>query len=41
MYILPPGATENFSAELTTLMEESKLQSWLWKAGESDMPALP
>lgn len=41
MYILPPGASDTFSRELTTLMEESKLHSWLWKAGESDLPALP
>jgi hypothetical protein len=41
MYVLPPGATEEYAAALTELMDESKLAHWLWRAGEADMPALP
>jgi hypothetical protein len=39
--VLPPGATEEYAAALTELMDESKLAHWLWRAGEADMPALP
>lgn len=41
MYILPPGATEDYTNALTALTDESKLGHWLWRAGESEMPALP
>ena len=41
MYILPPGATEDYANALSTLTQESKLASWLWKAGEAEMPVLP
>lgn len=41
MYVLPPGATQDYITAMTTLMEESKLKHWLWRAGESEMPTLP
>lgn len=41
MYILPPGATEDYGNALTALMDESKLAHWHWRAGEAEMPALP
>lgn len=42
MYILPFGASEEFGTEMGTLMAESKLASWLWEAGGSElMPPIP
>lgn len=41
MCIQPFGATEDFNSALDGLMEQSKLSTWLWKAGQADMPALP
>ena len=41
MYIVPPGATEEYQESLDTLMQESQLGQWLWSAGEKDMPELP
>lgn len=41
MYILPLGATEQYAEELEGLMTESKLPSWLWRAGEEEVPPLP
>lgn len=41
MYIRPISATEEYSAELQLLTDESKLDNWIWLAGEAEMPALP
>lgn len=41
MYILPPGATEDYAIALNSLKEESKLLHWTWHAGEAEMPPLP
>lgn len=41
MYILPIGATEDYSSATMTLMNESKLGKWLWTASQSEMPKLP
>lgn len=41
MYIQPMNATEEFTNELKSLMQESKLIPWHWNAGDDDMPALP
>lgn len=41
MYILPPGANEAFTTAMAELRVESKLPSWLWEVGESEMPQLP
>lgn len=41
MYVLPPNAAEDQELALEELMNASELPSWLWRAGESEMPALP
>jgi hypothetical protein len=41
MYVVPPGASENYVAALDELIAESKLPSWKWVAGEAPMPPLP
>lgn len=41
MYVLAPGASEEYEDALMNLVQESKLSSWIWRAGESEMPALP
>ena len=41
LYIVPPGAEDDYTNATQGLMQESDLQSWMWKAGEVEMPALP
>jgi Protein of unknown function (DUF1173) len=41
MYIVPPGAGEEYNIALNGLVEESKLASWIWRVGTAGMPALP
>ncbi|ABM44338.1 MULTISPECIES: DUF1173 domain-containing protein [Burkholderiales] len=41
MYVVPPGASEDYAAAVDELIAESKLPSWKWVAGEAPMPALP
>lgn len=41
MYILPFGSSEDFHGALQGLMEQSRLPTWLWNAGQADMPSLP
>lgn len=41
MYVLPPTASDEYAGALNNLIEESKLQAWVWKAGSDEMPALP
>jgi hypothetical protein len=41
MYVLTPGTSEEYEDALTDLVQESKLSSWIWRAGESEMPLLP
>jgi len=41
MYVVPPGASEDYTAAVESLIEESKLASWTWTAGDAPMPALP
>jgi hypothetical protein len=41
MYVLPPGASEDYAAAVDELIAESKLPSWKWTAGEAPMPPLP
>lgn len=41
LYVVPPGASEDFSAAVASLAQESKLASWIWSAGNGEMPALP
>lgn len=41
MYVLAPNADEDHERALDELMNASALPSWLWRAGEAEMPALP
>lgn len=41
LYIIPPGASEDFASAVEQLTAESKLASWTWPAGAGTMPALP
>lgn len=41
MYVLPPGVSEDYAKAMNELIAESRLASWIWKAGEAPMPALP
>jgi hypothetical protein len=41
MYIVPPGASHEYNIALDKLVEESKLASWIWRAGVAGMPPLP
>ncbi|HHV7523733.1 TPA: DUF1173 domain-containing protein [Burkholderia orbicola] len=43
LYVLPPGASDEYEAATNALIEESKLASWVWKSAEQmpDLPKLP
>lgn len=41
MYVVPPGASEDYAAAVEDLIAESKLPSWKWAAGDAPMPPLP
>lgn len=41
LYIVPPGADENYQDACEELITESGLDSWVWRAGEETMPPLP
>jgi len=41
MYIVPPGVSNEYNVALNELVEQSKLASWVWRAGAAGMPALP
>lgn len=41
MYIVPPEAGEDYDAALGELVADSKLGSWVWRAGADEMPAIP
>lgn len=42
LYIVPPGADEAFEVALNEMVaSRPELDSWIWKAGDGDMPALP
>ena len=41
MYIMPPGAVEEYNIALNGLVEESKLASWIWRVGAAGMLPLP
>lgn len=40
LYVQPPGVEQEDEDALTTLIEESDMPSWIWRAGE-EMPELP
>ena len=41
MYIVTPGMSDAALKNLDELIAESKLQSWVWKAGQESMPPIP
>lgn len=41
LYVVPPGASEDFASDVAKLAQDSKLASWIWKAGSGELPALP
>ncbi len=41
LYIVPPGAEDDYTNATQGLIQESLLSSWLWRAGEQEMPELP
>lgn len=41
MYIVPPGASEEYNTALDALIAESKLDSWVWRVEDGSMPAIP
>lgn len=41
LYIVPPGIDDDYMDALADLVDKSELPSWLWRAGEESMPALP
>lgn len=41
LYVVPPGAPEGYEAALATLVEESKLEAWIWHPADESMPELP
>ena len=41
LYIVPPGADDNYQEACDELITESDLNSWVWRAGDETMPPLP
>jgi len=41
MYILKPGADEQYVGACNKLIEESQMASWSWDASEFEMPEIP
>ena len=41
LYIVPPGAGEEFTIALDELVERSPLASWIWRVGAAGLPPLP
>ncbi len=41
LYVIPPSATADEVAKVSTLADESDLHSWTWHAGGVEIPALP
>lgn len=41
MYIVPPDADNAYRDALDALIGQSKVASWIWAAGETEMPPLP
>lgn len=40
MYIIPPGATDDYLNAMNTLVDESKLANWVWNSADASMPAI-
>lgn len=41
LYVIPPSSDAEMVAKVSDLAEESDYRSWIWHAGDADMPALP
>lgn len=41
MYIVPPGASDEYNDALDDLVKGSKLTPWIWRVGVAGMPPLP
>ncbi|MEW4339652.1 DUF1173 domain-containing protein [Chromobacterium vaccinii] len=41
LYVVPPGASDQYETALNELVAESNLASWIWKSGEDMLPSLP
>jgi hypothetical protein len=41
LYLVRPGASETYERLLDELISGSGLRSWIWRAGDGVMPALP
>lgn len=41
LFICPATASDTYKNSLNTLMEESKMDFWLWDAGSEEIPTLP
>lgn len=41
MYIVPPGATDDYITTLESLISDSKLESWVWRVEVGTMPGIP
>lgn len=41
LYIVPPGADDDYTGATDGLIEASLMQSWIWRAGEDQMGPLP
>lgn len=41
MYLIPPGANEEYEAEMAHLIQSSELTSWCWHMETEEMPAFP
>jgi Protein of unknown function (DUF1173) len=41
LYVVPPSADADAVAQVTTLVDESDIRSWIWHAGGDEIPALP
>jgi len=41
LYVIPPNSTDEYQQAVEGLIADSKLVSWTWMAGTSEMPPLP
>jgi len=41
LYVVPPSSEADAVAKVTTIVEESELESWIWHAGVGEIPAFP
>ena len=41
LYVVPPGADQDYTRALDSLIAESPLPAWIWAAGQEQMPPIP